>query len=291
MAATEVQANMLSLLYYQHRLYTSELAKSHRSLSKLYKKLERIEKTLPVWKDRGLTRKDKKKLQWDRAITKSTVKCVEAEQALLHNHLRQCSELIDSYIPNVYRFLPDSWKSPLSPTAYPFIPNSPAPATPWTAGPFEERTAWSRGIPQYWDLSMLQEPGHLSSFDKSTNSGFYEHARDDMWLSQNGDNDNNNASLYGQVNSGATSSSQTGRSSNRSSLSEKDALPELATPSSPSKCRAQGPGTHRRRYSENAIQLIESRLEAATTGSRVRSVPPPKRAASETRISKEDSDR
>lgn len=278
---------MLSLLYYQHRIYTSELARSHRTLSKLYKKLERIEKTLPVWKDQGLTRKDKKKLQWDRSITNSTVRGLEAEQALLHDHLRQCSDLIASYIPNTFQLPPNSWKSSLSPTAYPFTPNSSVPATPWTAGPYEERSAWNGQVPQYWDLSMLHEPRNYSPYHRSSDSGFHEPARQALPFQQNGAFEDNHMSFYGQVNSGATSPNQTGKSSNRSSLSEKDTLPELITASASTKPRAQSPGSHRRRYSENAIQLIESRLEAASKHSRVGSVPPLKPAASEMRASKE----
>lgn len=284
MAAMELQANMLSLLYYQHRVYTSELAKSHHSLSKLYKKLERIEKTLSAWKDRGLTRKDKKRLQWDRAIATTTVKRWETQQAYLHDHLRQCSDLIASYNSNIYHYTPSSWKSPLSPTAYPFTPNSSIPATPWTAGPFEERSVWNSEIPQYWDLSMLHDPYNQSPTRQSSNYGFHEPARQAVWYDRNGLVETNNGSFYGQVDSGATNS-QTARSSNRSSLSEKDALPELLTASTPTK---PSPGSHRRRYSENAIQLIESRLEAAAKGPRVGSVPPLKRASSETSVSKED---
>jgi hypothetical protein len=90
---------MLSLLHYQNRLYTSELPASHHTLSKLYKKLERTERGLSDWKERGLTRKGNKKMQWDRATTKTAVKKSESHQALLRDYLHQCSDLIASYSP------------------------------------------------------------------------------------------------------------------------------------------------------------------------------------------------
>jgi hypothetical protein len=265
MAFFSVQPNMLSLLHYQHRLYTSELAASHRTLSKLYKKLERIERGLSDWKDRGLQRKDKKKLEWARATTKTAVRDAEAHQALLHDYLRQCSDLIASYSPQFFQGAQVPWSaSPLSPTADTFAPGGEVPPTPWTAGPFEERTAWSLEEPQYWDLSMLRERQPPST--GTPDSGFHESANE----------------MTASVNE--TGSSRIAAPSNRSSVSDKDEVPELA-PSSPAKLGAEAPlSPHRRRYSENAIATIESRL---TKASRVESVPPSNRTSSETRVSKE----
>jgi hypothetical protein len=95
--------------------------------------------------------------------------------------------------------------------------------------------------------------------------------------------------LNGEVTAGVTDSARSldriTAPSNRSSISEKDILPELAAPSSPAKLGAEAPKSlHRRRYSENAIATIEHRLAKA---SRVESVPPCNRTASETRVSKE----
>lgn len=265
MAFFPVQPNMLSLLHYQHRLYTSELASSHRTLSKWYKKLERIERGLSDWKDRGLKRKDKKKLEWARATTKTAVSDAEAHQALLHDYLRQCSDLIASYSPQFFQGAQVPWSaSPLSPTADTFAPGGEVPPTPWTAGPFEERTAWSVEEPQYWDLSMLRErrPPSIGTPD----SGYHESAND----------------MTARVNE--TGSSRITAPSHRSSVSDKDELPEMV-PSSPAKLGAEAPmSPHRRRYSENAIATIESRL---TKASRVESVPPSNRTSSETRVSKE----
>jgi hypothetical protein len=280
MAYFQAQTNMLSLLHYQHRLYTSELAASHRTLSKLYKKLERTERGLSDWKERGLARKDKKKLQWDRATTKTLVKESEAHQALLRDYLRQCSDLIASYSPHFFQSAPEPWNaSTLSPTANSFAPGSPVPPTPWTAGPFEERVAWSRQEPQYWDLSMLRErqPPVLAG---TPDSGFDEPL---------GQGALNGLESTSEVTAGVTDSARSldriTAPSNRSSISEKDILPELAAPSSPAKLGAEAPKSlHRRRYSENAIATIEHRLAKA---SRVESVPPCNRTASETRVSKE----
>lgn len=268
MAFFDVQANMVAMLHYQHRMYTSELGKSHRTLSKLYKKLEKAERGLSTWKCNGLTRKDKKKMQWDRATTKSLVKDAEASQALLHDYLRQCNDLIASYSPQFYQSPAAVWQTPLSPTATSFAPSSPAPPTPWTAGPFEERPAWNPQGPQYWDLSMLRER-QASPFMGSADSGFYEPAG-------RGVSNNNSGTTLEPVTS---NSSRVSGPSNRSSFSEKDALPELVTPSSPAKVGAEGPASpHQRRYSENAIQMIESRLGIGKV----------KRTASETRLSKEE---
>lgn len=274
MAFFQVQNNVLSLLHYQHRLYTSELAKSHRALSKLYKKLENTERGLSDWKKRGLKRKDKKRLQWDRATTKAAVKEWEAQQALLHDYLGQCSDLIASYSPHFFETPAMLWaESPLSPTAHPFAPGTTEPPTPWTAGPFEERAAWSRQEPQYWDLSMLRE--HQSPLlSRTPDSGFDEPLRRGVTNNFHSVNESPVTGASGPI-----------ASSNRSSFSEKDTLPELVTPSSPAKLGAEGPKGHRRRYSENAIQMIEARLGAKE--SRVESVPPFKRTVSETILSKE----
>lgn len=267
---------MLSLLHYQHRLYTSELAKSHRTLGKLYKKLERTERGLSDWKERGLKRKDKKRLQWDRATTRAAVKESEAQQALLHDYLGQCSDLIASYSPHIFQAPAMPWMvSPLSPTAHPFAPGDTVPETPWTAGPFEKRASWSRQEPQYWDLSMLRER-QSPLLSGTPDSGFDEPPRRGM--ANNFHSANDEEALV-------TGASEPMASSTRSSISEKDMLPEMVAPSSPAVLGAEGPQGHRRRYSENAIQMIEARLAAKE--SRVGSVPPFKRTASETKVSKE----
>jgi hypothetical protein len=274
MAYFETQTDVLSMLHYQHRLYTSELAKSHGTLSKLYKKLERSERGLSEWQDRGLTRKNKKKLQWDRATAKTAVRNAEAHQALLHEYLRQSNNLIASYS---FQNSPGSWVQPLSPTAMSFAPDDPVPPTPWTAGPLEERTVWGgSSAPQYWDLSMLRErqsPERSGSLD----SGYHEPARRGV---------TGNDIQPGPL---ATRSSLQSVPSHRSSLSDQDLLPELVTPSSSAKVGAEiAESSHKRRFSENAIQMIESRLMA--NRSRVCSAPPPKRVALETGVSKEEYD-
>jgi len=279
MAFFQVQTNMLSLLHYQHQMYTSELAASHRTLSKQYKKFARIERGLSDWKERGLVRKDKKKLQWDRATTRTAVKDSEAHQALLRDYLRQCGDLIASYSPQVFHSAPDPWAtSPPSPMADAFAPGSPMPPTPWTAGPFEERVAWNREEPQYWDLSMLREP-QPPLLTGTPDSGFHEPT------SRGLSNNETTASVNDSATSLEANPSRTTAPSDGSSISEKDMLPELAAPSSPAKLGAEAPEScHRRRYSENAIATIESRLAKV---SRVESMPPCNRTASETRVSKE----
>ena len=270
------------MLHYQHRLYTSELAKSHGKLSKLYKKLEKAERGLSERRDRGLTRKDKKKLQWDRASTKTVVREAEAHHALLHEHLRQSNNLIASYSLYLLPGSPEPWVSPLSPTANSFAPTDPVPPTPCTAGPFEERTVWGNSSAiQYWDLSMLRERNLLER-SGSPDSGYYESARRSVLNNLEGVEETQQDSI-------ATSFQQSVQSQ-RSSLSDQDLLPELVTPSSPAKLGAEiVESPHRRRYSENAIQVIEGRMMA--NKSRVCSVPPPaSRAALATSGSKEEYD-
>lgn len=283
MAFFQAQPNMLSLLHYQHRLYMSELGKSHRDLGKLYKKLERTERGLAEWKDRGLKRTDKKKLQWDRATTKSAVKHAESEQALLHDYLNQCGNLIASYTPTFFQGPPAPWAmplSPLSPTAHTFEPNSPIPPTPWTAGPFEERTVWDRRGPQYWDLSMLHERQASTTSNGPPDSGYYHVAGEGVVSTYEHVANTEDTMAGNQANLQANGVAQL---SHRLSISEKDALSELALSSSV-KLGAEGPKSgHQRHYSEDAIQMIESRLGMP----RVESRQSLKRTASETIISKE----
>lgn len=246
MALSALRPDMLALLHHQHRFYTTELAKTHRSLGKLYKKLTKTERLLLEWKEKELTRKDKKKLQWDRGTTKSQVKALEVQQAFLHDYLRQCNDLIASY--DVGYHLPATpWTAHLPPMGFGY---EPVPATPWTAGPFEER----QPQPQYWDLSMLREHTPLSAAD----SGYHEPTNA---LYGEPVNDPNHVWAHELMHT-TTSNDESDSTSKKSSISEKDDMPELASASSgAADDQLKSPG-HRRRYSENTIQLIESRLAA-----------------------------
>lgn len=254
MAAPAFQPDMLVLLHHQHRCYTAQLGQTHQSLSKLYKKLSKIERALAEWKERELTRKDKKKLQWERGSTKSTVRSLELQQACLHDYIAQCDDLIASYSSPGY----STPGGPMSPMAYPF--------TPWTPGPVEESFPdLAAPAPQYWDLSMLRER-QPSSTDASADSGFHEPNMRGTLPGYGESYDPAHVYSHEQI-----SASGMARLSKESSISEKKDVPELVAPVLTG--ADELPSTHRRRYSENAVQLIESRLGVPKMEVRVGSVP------------------
>jgi len=267
-----MQTHMLALLQERHRFYTSELGQTHQSLSKLYRKLGKIERVLSEREQRELNRKVKKRLQWAKSVTKSTVENLELQQASLHELLRQCNDLISSYEPpssavsSFYHLPQTPWTAHLPPSPFgTFSPYSPVASNPWTARP----TAGEQGTqgPQYWDLSMLRERRGSSPHGSSADSGFYEPAVTlGIGLGLEAHNDPNHVYAH-EIMSASTYSSAEPSTPNKSTLSEKDDVPELPisplSPTSPTKVGAEGTTTelgHKRRYSENAIQLIESRL-------------------------------
>ncbi|KAK5121401.1 hypothetical protein LTR85_005233 [Meristemomyces frigidus] len=273
-----MQPNIPALLHEQYRFYTAELGRTHQGLSKLYRKLARIERVLAAREERTLTRKDKKKIQWTRTVTRDTVHKLEAQQAGLHEYLRQCGDLIASYgstsIASVYHLPPTPWTAHLPPSPYaaPFSPYSPVAANPWTSVPARPCIGGD-GVqqgPQYWDLSMLRERRQSSPNASSADSGFYEPAMYAQPFDLEGASDPNHVFAHELMSPGSTYSSHAEASagSKKSSFSEGDDLPELPnSPVSPSARLgadiAKGTTTgHRRRYSENAIQLIEDRLAA-----------------------------
>lgn len=268
MALTAPQPDMLVLLHHQHRFYTNELAKTHRSLGKLYKKLTRTERALQEWKGRELTRKDKKKLQWNRGTTKSQVRALELQQAFLHDYLHQCNDLIASYdTPQTGYHLPSTpWTAHLPPMGFGYEPYTPMPATSWTAGSFQER---QQQQPQYWDLSMLRERRQSTpaSGSASADSGYHEPANAlfGQAFHYGEVNDPNHVWAHELMQASTSASSDDASQSKKSSVSEKDNVPELpivvAGAVAEEEVKPKSP--HRRRYSENAIQLIEHRLSAA----------------------------
>lgn len=273
-----MQTNIPALLHEQHRYYTSELALTHQALSKLYRKLAKIERVLAEREERTLTRKDKKKIQWTRSVTKDTVNKLEAQQMGLREYLRQCNDLIASYeatsSQSVYHLPPTPWTAhlPPSPYAMPYTPYSPIAAHPWSVVPARACFGGDAGQqgPQYWDLSMLRERRQSSPNASSADSGFYEPPMYGHPFGLEGVRDPNHVFAHEMMSPGSTYSDvqATAPQSKRSSLSEKDDVPEmLHSPASPSaRLGADITGVnstgHKRRYSENAIQLIETRLTA-----------------------------
>ncbi|KAI7242081.1 hypothetical protein KC352_g14706 [Hortaea werneckii] len=164
------------------------------------------------------------------------------------------------------------WNYPAQPTGMGFDPN--------------DGVGMQRSGPQYWDLSMLREREQPSPHESLADSGFHEPAATNGEQSQGVasvvDNDPNHVYVHellsGSTNGGDRAiparrpSARMERSDSRSS--EKDELPcLLASPTSPTKMGAEAAGGwHKRRYSENAIQLIESRLSRSRHSQRGKSV-------------------
>ena len=277
------QPGYLPLLHEQQRYYTAELGRTHQALSKLYKKLAKTERDLASWQESGFNRKVKKKMQWSRSVSKQSVGKLEREQADLHECLRQCNELMTFYNGPECDIPPRPYW-----TAYPLTPFSPVPGTPWTAGPYRpclgEQT---QERPQYWDLSMLRERRQSSPHASSADSGFYEPAMYGHPFGLSTTNDSNHRYAHEQMSPHALEFIPSPQRSKKSSLSEEDDLPEIVSPVSPTKLGADvsAPSSpRRRRYSENAISLIESRLSlpmAHQRGSSVDIAPSMKRTVSE----------
>lgn len=169
--------DLLCLLYDQHRNYTAELGRTHQVLSKLYKKIAKVEKALAERerKERHLTRNKRKKLQWTRVHTKQTIKNVGLQQANLHDALRQSNNLIASSEYVAYRppMMTPCFGHYDPPSRYLFSPLSPA-FTPYT--PVVQHGPNAQSQIQYWDLSSLPErQASLSPYgSRSADSGFHE---------------------------------------------------------------------------------------------------------------------
>ena len=240
----------LGLLQVQHRYYTSELIRTHRVLAQQYRKLASIEQALVKRQERQLTRKDKKKLQWSRALTKKDVSQLESQQLWLHEYLRQCDDLMGSYNSPLQGGLA-AWTSYTMPPSYPL----PIDACSWSTGSYQIDQ-----VPQYWDLPMLPERRASSPCAPSADSGFYEAPMyaQPFGLQELDDPDHlyANELMAGLHNTNGSSSM---------AASENDNVPELITPTSPTKTGAEPKSPLRRRYSENAIRLIEGRLAAGKT--------------------------
>lgn len=175
MSFTGTGVDVLQLLYHQHNSYTVELGRTHQFLSKLYKKLAKVERVLAEKQERELSRSEKKKWQYMRTLSKRATANLESQQASLHDALRQCNELIASYEQSAYSSAVSTPWTQVPPSPYLFTPYSPIAYTPWTAsppGPMIGRP--SETTPQYWDLSMLQERRQSSKDNSSADSGYYE---------------------------------------------------------------------------------------------------------------------
>ncbi|KAI6812089.1 hypothetical protein KC332_g7482 [Hortaea werneckii] len=162
------------------------------------------------------------------------------------------------------------WNYPAQPTGMGFDPN--------------DGVGMQGPGPQYWDLSMLREREQPSPHESLADSGFHEPAATNgeqpLGAVSAVDNDQNHVYVHERLSASTNDravparrrSARVERSDSRSS--EKDELPcLLSSPASPTKMGAEAAGGwHKRRYSENAIQLIESRLSRSRHSQRGKSV-------------------
>lgn len=240
-----MQSPLLSMLHIQHRYYTSELGNTHKQLGQAYKKLARIELEFIQRHEKNLTRQQKKALQWSKSLTTALLKSLESQQTWLHDYLQQCTSLIASYEGS----MATPWSAVSSTDPY-----SPA---PWSMTAPAYFLPQQQQAPQYWDLSMLHERRDSSPFAPSADSGYVEANASVFPYSQESTdllstNPNNGSSV---------AAARVEPQSKKSSVSEHDDVPELREPTVlPTQPGAPANPTRQRRYSENAIQIIENRL-------------------------------
>jgi hypothetical protein len=229
------------LLEQHHTHYSQELEQVRKAMRGQSKRLAEIERKLSERREREICRKDKKKLQWSRALTKKAIEDLASQQHWLDDYLRQCYTLLCSYNYNILRPLPAS-------CSY---------GSAWPATLPSEYLA--NGEAQYWDLSGLRER-RMSSPTASGDSGFYEWSVQSQPSAcyEGGDPTRSHAcELHADLCSDSSPDKRPSLSAG-SSHSERDDVPELTR--SPVQIGAEPARPRRRRYSENAIQLLESRL-------------------------------
>lgn len=250
------QVSYRNLLHEQHRYYTKLLIESHRKSVKQYKRLAELELTIAQRHENNMPRKEKKWSQWSRAITKKAIKDLEQQQVCLHEYLRQCGDLITSYDQSNAVAAAGRWIGHLPPIPY---PNGICPMVP--SSPFGTASEDSEEPPKYWDLSMLRERGGSSGSYPSEDSGY-----EPPTYFQPSVHSFTNCSPQ------MSAKSPTFHPRQDSFQSENDPVAELGIMSSPTRTGAEIREPGRRRYSENAIQLIESRLDVPKSHKRIRSV-------------------
>ncbi|EME40694.1 hypothetical protein DOTSEDRAFT_74292 [Dothistroma septosporum NZE10] len=266
------QLPMLPLLHQQHNHYVAELGHMHQALSKLYKKLAKVERVLAERQESELSRTDKKKWQYTRSLAKKAVGKLESQQAMLHDHLRQCNNLIASYDHGGnYATSVITWTAQVPPSPFLYMPSSPVAAASWTSCP--QRSSANNSpetAPQYWDLSMLRERRLPSPYGSTAtaDAGFHEPVVHGSNV--NAEPFDHTSHVYAHElmlpmfydpPAGSFGTNESSLSPTRRERS--DVVPELQTPTSAVKLGAQS--SHKRCYSANTVQLIEDRLAAPTS--------------------------
>ncbi len=239
--------------YYQaqYSYYAEQLSKTHQDLSTQYRRLSDIEKRLEERLELGITRKDKKKLQWSRALTRKTIGDLETQQSCLSNYLCQWNAILGIYgRPNDVNVATSCLRPPPLQLHHPDYSSPGASGTqgqglgPWT---------------QYWDLSWLRSRRRSSSNHScSTDSGFYEPC---WYPTRPGYGMTADCPVFKQRDDNSAMKPHESISM-ASTSSEKDDVPGLPPPASQ---------RTRRRYSENAIDVAKQD-ESTHRHERVRSL-------------------
>ncbi|CAK3931897.1 Hypothetical predicted protein [Lecanosticta acicola] len=298
MSFSPIPPNMLSALYSQHVAYSAELASTHHALSKLYKKLAKVERVLAERDERQLSRANKKKWQYTRAISKRAVTNLETQQAELHDKLYQCNNLIASFEQGAYNSPMTPWTAQMPPSPFLFTPFSPVAYPPWPASslsclrPSGSGASGQSGTqPQYWDLSMLRERRHSSPYGSSADSGFYEPLVHGLGPRDEPIHDANHVYAHELMSPLAPIFHSQPAESNgvevdgedsTSAAEQRNEVLAPKTPVSPARVGAESTKPHKRCYSVGtAAPQIKSHLEAPST-KRANSVGGPRNVIEET---------
>ena len=246
----------LNLLYDRHRYFTDLVNDSRRTLERQYERLAKIETAIVQRYESQMPRKQKKQLQWSRAKTKRSIQDIERQQFYLRGWIRHYEEIMGAC---AYAGSMSGWNNPAPQLPYPVTPFSAISTVQLTImiGDCEEPT-------KYWDLSILRERGGSAASVPSADSGFYEPSAYSRTVQHD----------LGSVSPFAAAISPSVHPRQDSFHSENGTIGELCMMPSPTKVGAEVHGSrhNQRRYSENAMQLIESRIASPKGRSRVRSV-------------------
>lgn len=252
MAFRNPQHDISVLLHQQQQFYVTELGRNHKTLSKQYKKLARIQSEIDHRQQTGPCRPAKKKLQFTRAIIKKDVDALERQQ----EHLRHCLNMVASYDGKTPCIPLPSWTTYPPPMIYPSAPlNTLQRAVPWTAPSYQ--------LPECSNDLRHKTPSSRCDRPPSADSGFCEpstHSRQSV--SQGSDSTDISALDQVHIDEATACSSEVARlapaaSRETSASSGQTEVPQRAGHGPCTRSGTQAAGPRQRRYSEDAIRLIE----------------------------------
>ena len=239
MFATLPTPDVRGILYEQQYYFATELGRNHQSLSKLYKKLAKVERSLAERKERNLSRHDKKKLQWTRALSMKAVSNLESQQMGLHERLRQCNFSIWSLEHALLCYFPLYHQ-------------------------------------QYWDSSMLLYSGPSSSHSSPTDSVYCDYWAQrqppytpEMWLTTPSDySPQESWSIWGRYSD--SEHSTTTVAAGRDPFEQNNLSPPYEI--TPTNRQTERRSNHRRCYSDSAIfsvsegdHMLQDRMRGVST--------------------------